>query len=347
MNIVRSFLVSILVCCFGYVQAQDTQFYQSFASPLTLNPGTTGMIPGNFRISSVYRDQWRAVVDNPFATFSLSADTRFSVSKKKDNKDFLGVGIHFLSDKVGFISFTTNQLGVSLAFHKSLNDKQKQFLSFGAQFGINQRNINYENLDFEDEFNGVDQFSIGTGETFPPNNFGFVDLAIGLNYQIQPIKGLSIYAGTSLAHGTAPNIVFDKEDEDLTQQGIFRRIQVYTGLNYDLTEGWIIKPRTTLAIQGPHQQLVVGTHFAKQLEDAFSESIEFGGGFRLINDIDGFGLESFIASIGLDLKGKVVGFSYETGLQSVESNFRNQGVFEISFTYVGEYDNDIFFCPEF
>ena len=347
MKIVRSILGCLLVCCIGYVQAQDTQFYQTFASPLTLSPATTGMVPGNFRISSVYRDQWRSVVDNPFATFSISADTRFKLSKEKDNKDFIGVGIHFLSDKVGFIAFTTNQLGVSLAYHKSLNDRQNQFLSFGAQFGINQRNINFENLNFQDEFNGVDQFNLGTGETLPPNNFGFVDLAIGLNYQIQPFEGLSIYAGASLAHGTTPSIVFDTEDEDLLQQGLFRRAQLYTGLNYDLLGGWAVKPRTTVAIQGPHKQLIIGTHFAKQLRDAFSESIEFGAGFRLVDDIDGIGLESFIASFGIDLKGKVIGFSYEAGLQALESNFRNQGVFEISFTYVGEYDNESFFCPEF
>ena len=139
--------------------SQDAQFYQVFASPLTLNPAMTGMIDGNFRISGVYRDQWRALVDKPFSTFAMSGDGRFSISKKrKDNSDYVGVGLYFQSDKVGAIAFTTNQLGISTAIHKSLDKRLKQYLSFGMQVSINQRNINYENLDFEDEFNGVNGF---------------------------------------------------------------------------------------------------------------------------------------------------------------------------------------------
>lgn len=347
MSIVRSLFIGLLLVVVSGLSGQDTQFYQAFASPLTLNPGTTGMIPGNFRISSIYRDQWRAVVDQPVSTFSVSGDTRFSISKKRENKDFLGVGVHFLSDKIGFISFTTNQLGVSLAYHKSLNDKLKEFLSFGAQFGITQRNINYENLNFEDEFNGVAAYTDPTGETFAPNNFGFADLTIGLNYQIQPFKGLNVYAGGSWSHINAPNIVFDKEDQNLPVSSLFRKIQVYGGFSYDLLGQWTIKPRANLVLQGPHQQLVIGSHIRKQLTDKFSESVEFGLATRIVNDIDGAGPESLIASFGIDLKGKVIGFSYEFSIEPVNNNFRNQGVFELSFTYIGEYDNEVFFCPEF
>ncbi len=347
MNSKRSLFIGLML--FGTIGllGQDTQFYQAFSSPLTLNPGTTGMVSGNYRISSIYRDQWRAVVEQPVSTFSVSGDTRFSISKKQDSKDFIGVGVHFLSDKIGFISFTTNQLGVSVAYHKSLNHKLKEFLSFGAKFGITQRNINYENLNFEDEFNGLAAYTDPTGEPFAPNNFGFVDLAIGLNYQVQPFKGFSIYAGGAWSHINAPNIVFDKEDENLPVSTLYKKIQVYTGFSYDLNRRWTIKPRANFIAQGPHQQLILGSHFNTQLTDKFSESVEFGIATRLVNDFDGIGPESVIASFGLDLKGKVVGFSYEFNVQTVNNNFRNQGVFELSFTYIGEYDNEVFFCPEF
>ncbi len=347
MNIRRSVFIGFLLISVASLKGQDTQFYQAFASPLTLNPGTTGMIPGNYRISSIYRDQWRAIVDQPVSTFSVSGDTRFSVSKKRENKDFLGVGIHFLSDRIGFISFTTNQLGVSLAYHKSLNEKLKQFLSFGAQFGITQRNINYENLNFEDEFNGVAAYTDPTGETFAPNNFGFADLSIGLNYQIQPFKEFSVYAGGSWSHVNAPNIVFDKEDENLPVSTLFRKIQLYAGFNYNFSQQWIVKPRVNAVLQGPHQQVILGSHITKQLTDKFSETVEFGLATRIVNNVDGFGPESIIASFGMDLKGKVVGFSYEFNIEPINNNFRNQGVFELSFTYIGEYDNEVFFCPEF
>jgi len=38
--------------------AQDPNFSQFFASPLTLNPALTGKFDGNFRLAGNYRNQW-------------------------------------------------------------------------------------------------------------------------------------------------------------------------------------------------------------------------------------------------------------------------------------------------
>lgn len=332
---------------------QDAQFYQVFASPLTLNPAMTGMIDGNFRISSVYRDQWRALVDKPFSTFAASGDGRFSISKKrKENSDYVGVGLFFQSDKVGTIAFTTNQLGVSTAIHKSLDSRLRQYLSFGMQISINQRNINYENLDFGDEFNGINGYTDPTSEILPINNFGFADVALGLNYSISPTKGFNAFAGISLYHATTPAITFDRNTSTsisrfVIEENIYRKYQVYGGFSYEFSQRWHIIPRALYVKQGPHQQLVLGSHLRRQLIDNFSEAIEFGLAIRAVDDVRNLSLESAILSLGIDLNGKLIGLSYELGLSSVTNRFRNQGVFELSFRYTGEYDNDVFFCPEF
>jgi len=333
--------------------SQDAQFYQVYASPLTLNPAMTGMIDGNYRISSVYRDQWRALVDKPFSTFSISGDGRFSISKKGNEKqDFLGVGIYFQSDKVGTIAFTTNQLGVSTAFHKSLDKRLKQYLSFGVQMSINQRNINYENLDFEDEFNGVNGYTDPTGEILPTNNFGFADISLGLNYSISPFKGFDAFVGASLYHATAPAITFDRNTTTSISrfeidENIDRKIQIYGGFSSALNNVWSVVPRALYVKQGPYEQIVAGSHFRRKLVDGFSTAVELGLSTRLVNDIDNYHLESAILFLGLDFSGKLLGLSYELGLNSVANRFRNQGVIELSFRYTGEYDNEIFFCPEF
>jgi len=332
---------------------QDAQFYQVYASPLTLNPAMTGMIDGNFRISSVYRDQWRALVDKPFSTFAVSGDGRFSISqKRKENQDFIGAGIFFQSDKVGTIAFTTNQLGLSTAFHKSLDKRLKQYLSFGVQLSINQRNVNYENLDFEDEFNGVNGYTDPSGEILPVNNFGFADISLGLNYSISPFDGFDAYFGGSLYHANAPAVTFDRNTTTSIsrfeiEESIDRKIQIYGGFSYAMNNVWSIIPRALYVKQGPHQQVVAGSHFRRELIDRFSSAIELGVSTRLVNDIDNYHLESAILTLGLDFEGKLIGLSYELGLNTVANRFRNQGVIELSFRYTGEYENDIFFCPEF
>lgn len=333
--------------------SQDAQFYQVFASPLTLNPAMTGMIDGNFRISGVYRDQWRALVDKPFSTFAMSGDGRFSISKKrKDNSDYVGVGLYFQSDKVGTIAFTTNQLGISSSIHKSLDDRLNQYLSFGVQISINQRNINYENLNFGDEFNGINGYTDPTGEILPVNNFGFSDIALGLNYTISPSDEFDAFAGVSLYHATAPVITFDRNTSTsisrfVIQENIYRKYQIYGGLSYKFAKRWDVIPRGLFVKQGPHQQLVFGSHLRRNLIDSFSSAVEFGLAARVVNDVDATNLESAILSLGIDLSGKLIGLSYELGLSSFSNRFRNQGVIELSFRYTGEYDNDVFFCPEF
>jgi len=348
-------LLGLIFFCYSTIKifSQDAQFYQVYASPLTLNPAMTGMIEGNFRIASVYRDQWRALVDKPFSTFSVSGDGRFEIFKNgTDKKDFLGVGIYFQSDKVGTIAFTTNQLGVSAAFHKALDKRLKQYLSFGFQMSINQRNINYENLNFEDEFNGINAYSDPTSEILPINNFGFADLSLGLNYSISPFKGFDAFVGASLYHAAAPKVTFDRNTSTTTSRFVIderidRKIQIYGGFSSALNNSWSVVPRALYVKQGPHQQIIAGSHIRKKLVDGFSSAVELGLSARLVNDIDNYHFESAILSLGIDFTGKLVGLSYEFGLNPVANRFRNQGVIELSFRYTGEYDNDIFFCPEF
>jgi len=216
--------------------SQDAHFYQAYVSPLTLNPAHSGLSDGNFRIMSVYRDQWRSLVDKPFSTFSLSGDSRFKVRESNQgSSDFVGVGLHFNSDKVGRIAFTTNQLGISTAYHKALDKNSNQYLSIGAQIAVTQRNINYENLDFEDEFDGISSYGDPTGENFPTNNFGFIDFSLGINYQIKPFDRLGLSLGSAVFHVSRPLITFFRNTSTTTftnQENIFRRFQFHIAGTY-------------------------------------------------------------------------------------------------------------------
>lgn len=341
-----------ILVCFSiiYLSAQDAHFYQAYVSPLTLNPAHSGLSDGNFRIMSVYRDQWRPLVDKPFSTFSLSGDSRFKIRESNQgNSDYLGVGLYFMSDKVGRIAFTTNQLGISTAYHKALDQNSNQYLSIGAQIAVNQRNINFENLDFEDEFDGIGSYSDPSGENFPVNNFGFIDFSLGINYQVKPFDKLSLSLGSALYHVSRPLITFFRNTSTTTftnQENIFRRLQVHMAASYEFRNELSVIPKAIFASQGPHKQFLVGANIKKDIPD-LERSFQYGGGIRLVDDLQGLRAESAILSLGIGIKSSVLGLSYEFGIAGLSNGFRNQGSFELSFIYQGEYDNDTFFCPEF
>src|SRR5678810_596663 len=53
--------------------AQDPNFSQFFASPLTLNPAMTGKFDGVYRVAGNYRNQWPTIY-NAYTTYTASFD---------------------------------------------------------------------------------------------------------------------------------------------------------------------------------------------------------------------------------------------------------------------------------
>src|SRR5215207_7353319 len=96
----RKLLCSSLFCLLTvFALAQDPNFSQFFASPLTLNPAFTGKFDGDFRVAGNYRNQW-PTINNAFTTYTASAD--FSILKSKISEvDQFGLGIMGFRDQSG------------------------------------------------------------------------------------------------------------------------------------------------------------------------------------------------------------------------------------------------------
>src|SRR6185503_15688961 len=114
-------IISTLLVCVALVSvsiAQDPNFSQFFASPLTLNPALTGKFDGTFRVAGNYRNQW-PTINNAFVTKTVSVD--FGILKNSLAEiDQMGVGILGVSDNAGDGVLVTNYGGLSFAYHKGL-----------------------------------------------------------------------------------------------------------------------------------------------------------------------------------------------------------------------------------
>ncbi len=338
-----TFLFLIMISVF--VQAQDQHFTQFYASPLTLNPALTGAFNGKYRASTIYRDQWRSALDNPYTTFGAAIDVRFPVELDSRYKDAFAVGLMFFNDDVSGVDFSTNQIALSGAFHKGLDFDKTQYLSIGFQGALAQRNINYEDLLFDDQFNDLDAFEFGTAEDLPENNFTFSDLSIGLNYTYAPSNRTSFFAGFAMHHVFQPQVTFYNFD-DGGDSKLFRKYSAQISASIPVSDLMSISPRLLFASQGPHLEINTGANLRYQFNDFGSTALHIGSWVRPVsNEDNSISLDALVLMTGIELNAVIVGLSYDLNLTDIATARR--GAFELSITYLGDFENDSILCPKF
>ena len=343
----KSLLYSFfLFLSIAQLKAQDKHFTQFYASPLTLNPALTGAFEGSYRVGTIYRDQWRQVLENPIKTFSMAADLRFDAPGKNKSNDAIGLGLMFFNDKVSVVDFSTTQIAISVAYHKALGSGNKQFLTLGTQLGLTQRNVNYESLEFHDEFDGISGYTGTSLEDLPTNNFAFADYSVGLNYTAQFGRSGRLFVGSALHHFLQPTISF----YETTEKGdkLYMKLNAQLAASIPLTRDNRVSllPRVLVAAQGPHMEISAGANIRTAMGKYGGSALHFGSWLRPVRNSDGLGLDAVVAMVGFELNSVLLGLSYDLNLKALQAKQR-QSAFEISVAYLGNYDNEEIVCPKF
>lgn len=332
------------------LNAQDQHFSQFYASPLTLNPALTGAVEGTYRFAINYRDQGRSLVEVPYSTVSAAIDMRIGLdTRKRVRNDKAGIGMVFYNDRSAFANFYTNYIGISGAFHKALDKKKNQYLSLGFQGGVGQRNVNYDNFRFDDQFDGSSNYDLPTEEILPVNNFSYSDLAVGLNYAYAPVGQLGVYVGGSIYHILEPEVSFYTESEVPNSNTLYRKYSVHAGLQVPLSREVALFPRALTYIQGPHMAINAGSNIRFGFGNSNNAAIHFGGWGRLTNNTNtNITLDAIVGMMGIEYNSFLFGFSYDAKLLSIAADGRSQGALEFSITYIGNYiNNNSSLCPSF
>ncbi len=343
------FIVAIVIAI--SVNAQDRLFSQFYASPLTLNPALTGAFEGRYRVSAIYRDQWAAALEDPYATFSTALDLRWRLGENKSKyKDFASIGIMFFNDKAGALDFSTTQISISGAYHKALDIKNTQYLSLGFQAGVSQRNINYADVTFEDQFNGTTGFSNPSNERLPENNFAFGDYSVGLNYVFSPRYSKSrFFAGGAMHHITKPTVSFyhnDDPETSLPENNLATRYSVQLSAYVPLTDAIQLQPRAIFDSQDEHLKLDAGLNVRINTSEYRNIAMHIGGYVRPVKDFDdSYRMDAVVALLGIELNNVLLGMSYDLNMGEL-SDF-NRRTFELSIAYLGEYEDEVILCPKF
>ncbi|MEP7197747.1 MAG: PorP/SprF family type IX secretion system membrane protein [Saprospiraceae bacterium] len=345
-------LLFVFVCCQSTTWSQDINFSQFNVMSSYYNPGATGFFDGNFKVRLINRNQWTNFTDKPNRSFALSGDIKFDLGNHLFDKDFLALGVYFLSDKSQALDWNRNEIGTNLAFHKRIDRNKRTYLSGGFGLAVLQRSLSYDNIYFQDQFNGLNDYSGSSSEILPQNIYNTGDLKFGFQFSSNINKKWAIQTGAGLHYLFKPNFSLYKTQEDPNYVGsktndAFSRINFITNLTYNYDQHQQFFPRLHYSKQGPQQLIQFGLSYRKSFYN-FSQTA-FHAGVSLRNAAS----ETFFTPtdlgflIGFEIKKVIVGLHYDAGISDA-ARYRNlTNSFEISISLIGDYNNQNFICPEF
>lgn len=203
--------LTVLVVMMLKASAQDPHLSQFYMSPLYLNPAMAGAFDGNYRITGLFRGQWGAILQNEqvpmYRTYTFSAD--FRTNKGFMKGDAFGFGASFVGDQAGESKFGYNIGGIAVAYHKSLNQKNTNYITLGFSSQIFQQTIDFSHLQFGSQWDGNAYNSLlPTNEFLVDNKLLYWDVNAGLLWYMKLSKRTSIYLGGAVYHINRPAISF-------------------------------------------------------------------------------------------------------------------------------------------
>jgi type IX secretion system PorP/SprF family membrane protein len=320
-KILSVFLVSVSLV--SVLNAQDPNFSQFFASPLTLNPALTGKFDGVYRIAGNYRNQW-PTFNNAFVTKTASID--FGILKNRLAEiDQLGVGIIGITDRAGDGVLVTNGAGLSVAYHKGLDEDGFNQIGAGFQGTYTNKRLDVTKVYFEDELTPLGFVPGTTGEVFTNRqiNVSYFDVNAGLLYNGSTNGYNNYYLGVSMYHINKPKESFKGGEYLLAARTTFQAggkipIGSYNALHIAATH----------SIQAKAHNTVFGGAFSYSVNnDEENPTNVYIGAWYRFND-------AAIPYIGLEFSGLQIGVTYDANTSSLKSGTNSRGGMEISLIYI-------------
>lgn len=312
--------------------SQDAHLSQYYTAPMYLNPGMSGQMDEDFRISGNYRSQWQSITV-PYVTSALSYDMK---SRKK-----FGFGGLFLNSRAGDGNLNVINGLLSAAYHFSLDTAETHKFSIGIQGGIIHKSIDWFQLLFGNQYSrsnggGFDS-SIDPGIALLNSNVTIPDLNFGIMYYFTRLSStFNPFLGASVYHLTRPNESFFEDNIKVP-----RNYKAHGGVKINVSTTWQFLPLLSYMRQEKFNDIAFNLISHYYLKDADAYLI-LGPTYRTTRHID-----ALIMDIGLK-KGKFIySLSYDVNMSILNSLSQGRGGIEFSIQYVGYFMPHLpkFSCP--
>jgi type IX secretion system PorP/SprF family membrane protein len=309
--------ISILFC--QSVIAQDIHYSIWDMSPMNLNPAMTGQFDGDYRFDGNHRSQWKSVT-TPYSTFSFSGDSK-RIFKKKN----LSGGIQINQDRAGDSRLNTFQLNGSVALLLPLSADSMQNISFGVQTGLTNRNLTYDPLQFDVQYDGFQYDpNLSNQETFARASRTYLNLNSGIGYFNKIDTRKIISGGIGFFNLSAPKQSYFNDDNIRLDV----RIAIHGNAEWKVAEKWDVIPSFIFSSQGKFKELNFG-----------------GAGRYVITDFIGMYRAAWIGAyyrnkdavfftLGFNYDAWKVGINYDLNTSSLRPASNGRGGFEIAIEYI-------------
>lgn len=298
---------------------QDIHFSQYFNSPMLINPAYTGNFDGDWQASAAYRNQWKSLVQ-PFRTLAVTYERQLYIGSHH-----LSAGLLLLNDNSGNIALKSNQIILSGAYHRTINN---HILHAGVQAGYVHKVVDFGNTTFPDQWDPVLGYynpALSSGVE-DGDRLSYLDMNFGMMWQ-KKISKFTPEAGFSLFHLNYPKESFYGDNRHIPLKWA-----VHTGIKYDMTPGFYITPAILLMNQAQASDYVVGFNAGFSVSPNTSGVHALNAGIYLRNMITS-NTDAIILMAGTTVRNIRIGISYDLNISTLQTYSNNRGAFEISLVY--------------
>ncbi|MCD6068534.1 MAG: hypothetical protein K0S33_3360 [Bacteroidetes bacterium] len=309
--------------------AQDIHFSQLIQTPLQINPANTGLFDGYHRAIINYRSQWTSA-GSPFKTMAASFDTELGLKKKKNA--YLGIGGFLFQDKSGDANW--KQFKADLYLNGILKVGKESHLALAIGGGYGQTSADFSKLTFGNQYNGQGfDTEFNSYESIVFRNFNYADLSAGFNYEFDKTNqafdrnnSFKMKIGFAGYHLNQPKYIYG----GALEQKMNARYVGSLGGQYDF-KGTRLSALTNnyYMLQGKFKQLNVGA----MVRMRFNNQTKITGMVHETALYLGCNLrvgDAVIPTMMFEMKGFMIGLSYDYNVSSFKPSTNGNGGFEIS-----------------
>lgn len=309
--------LGVMMLAFTGIYAQDGQLSYVYASPLAINPASTGNIAeGKWRVMSSFRKQWSSFIDKGIVNYTLSFDAPF-------NSERVALGALFYNNSASDGAVKNISAAISFAYNIYINYSAKTKLVFGIQAGFGQKSFEPDKLTFDNQYVpgfGFDP-SMDSKEHFSHTSVMYPDFSFGtlIFKEERGSKKFFPWIGFSAFHLTEPNESFSSEPSRLPRKYI-----ISTGSIIKSSEKFSFEPHILMINQASVFQFNAGCTFNVDLNKV--TTLMFGAYFR--------SEDAGIAMLGIDYNRYTLQFVYDINTSSLNPVTRGFGGYEVTLKYV-------------
>lgn len=307
------------------IDAQDIHFSQFYEAPLLRNPSMAGAFEGDYRVQTIFRDQWQSV-SNAYRTGSLNGEYKLPVGQ---NGDQFTLGLQVVYDKAGTAALSTTELLPAFNYRKCLSEEKKTYLNFGVMGGLVEKNIDLSKVTTNSQYNGTAYDpALPNGETIMTPDVKYLDGSLGVSFNNTFGKDHenSYFFGAALHHLNRPKNSFYKNPA----VELDPKFVLSAGVQMTLNDANYFTIQGDRVQQGGATETLGGVMYSYRLgDDPENSDYTFNlGGFVRWKD-------AIIPVIKLEMKGFSAGLSYDVNVSTLKSASQSRGGFELSLSYIG------------